>query len=509
MGKVIKIPAKTTASVVVETTKRKVAGYARVSTDMEEQATSYEAQVDYYTNYIKSRTDWEFAGMYTDEGISATNAKHRDGFNKMVEDALAGKIDLIITKSVSRFARNTVDSLTTVRKLKEKGVEIYFEKENIWTLDSKGELLITIMSSLAQEESRSISENTKWGQRKRFADGKGSLAYSRFLGYDKDFKINEKQAKTVRLIFKLFIAGYTCSHIAKKLTEMGEPTPAGKGTWYQTSVRSILKNEKYKGDALLQKYYTSDFLTKKQVDNNGEIPQYYVEDHHEAIIDKETFDFVQYELERRKHINYRSDCSFSGRIRCAECGGVYGRRKWHSNDKYARVVWQCNNKYKEKGNVRCRTTHIYEEKLKDSFLEIMRDVLKNKEKIISSAAISQEKAAKPIRLINKRDRLEKELECLEGKITINGAVTDPEYAKEYDGLVAEYNEKHDELNKLKLEIQHSKAEAVKIRDFIESLKEIKTVTEFDEDMWLNMIDEVWVHKKKIEFKFRGGFTVPA
>ncbi len=165
--------------------KRRVAGYARVSTDHEDQVTSYEAQVDYYTNYIKGRDDWEFVAIYTDEGISATNTKRREGFKAMVADALAGKIDLIVTKSVSRFARNTVDSLTTVRTLKEKGVEIYFEKENIWTLDAKGELLITIMSSLAQEESRSISENTTWGQRKRFADGKASVAYKRFLGYDR------------------------------------------------------------------------------------------------------------------------------------------------------------------------------------------------------------------------------------------------------------------------------------------------------------------------------------
>ena len=190
--------------------KRKVAGYARVSTDHDEQLTSYEAQVDYYTRYIKSRSDWEFAGMYTDEGISATNTKHREGFKRMIEDALSGKIDLIITKSVSRFARNTVDSLMTVRKLKDKGIEIYFEKENIWTLDAKGELLITIMSSLAQEESRSISENVTWGHRKRFADGKVSLAFSHFLGYERgadgNLVINKEQAETIKKYTGYFLA---------------------------------------------------------------------------------------------------------------------------------------------------------------------------------------------------------------------------------------------------------------------------------------------------------------
>ena len=200
-------------------TKRKVAGYARVSTDTEEQATSYEAQVDYYTRYIKTNPEWDFAGIYTDEGITATNTSHRDGFNRMIQDALDGKIDLIITKSVSRFARNTVDSLTTVRELKEKGIEIYFEKEKIWTLDAKGELLITIMSSLAQEESRSISENITWGKRKSFADGKASVSFTRFLGYDRgpngEFVINKEQAVTVRYIYKRFLEGLSTYQIEK------------------------------------------------------------------------------------------------------------------------------------------------------------------------------------------------------------------------------------------------------------------------------------------------------
>lgn len=189
MAKTVRaIPAtisRYTAAPIDSRKKRRVAGYAQVSTDHDDQVTSYAAQVDYYTNYIKGRDDWEFVGIYTDEGISATNTRHRDGFKRMVRDAMDGKIDLIVTKSVSRFARNTVDSLTTVRKLKDKGIEIYFEKENIWTLDAKGELLITIMSSLAQEESRSISENVTWGHRKRFADGKVCVPFGHFLGYDR------------------------------------------------------------------------------------------------------------------------------------------------------------------------------------------------------------------------------------------------------------------------------------------------------------------------------------
>ena len=233
---------------------------------------------------------------------SAQPTKKRDGFKQMVSDALAGKIDLIVTKSVSRFARNTVDSLVTVRQLKEKCVEVYFEKENIYTLDSKGELLITIMSSLAQEESRSISENVTWGQRKRMADGKVSMPYKQFLGYEKGEdglpKIIEKEAETVRLIYRMLLEGKTPSAIAKHLVNQGIPSPSGKKVWQVSTVKSILTNEKYKGDALLQKRFTIDFLTKTTKVNEGEVPQYYVQNSHPAIIEPDEFGAVQIEIER-------------------------------------------------------------------------------------------------------------------------------------------------------------------------------------------------------------------
>ena len=251
MRKITVIPAKLDQATFMpldQPARRKVAGYARVSTDSDEQKTSYEAQVRYYSNYIKSRNDWEFVNVYTDEGISGTNTKHRSGFNKMIEDALAGEIDLIVTKSVSRFARNTVDSLITVRKLKEKGIEVYFEKENIYTLDSKGELLITIMSSLAQEESRSISENVTWGQRKRMAEGKVTIPYGRFLGYRKGAnglpEIIPEEAETVRLIYRSFMEGMTPGKIAKMLMQKGIPAPGGGDKWYTHTINSILTNEK-------------------------------------------------------------------------------------------------------------------------------------------------------------------------------------------------------------------------------------------------------------------------
>jgi DNA invertase Pin-like site-specific DNA recombinase len=233
----------------------------------------------------------------------------------MVSDGLAGKFDLLVTKSVSRFARNTVDSLTTVRKLKEIGCEIWFEEQNIYTLDSKGELLITIMSSLAQEESRSISENVTWGQRKRMADGKVSLPYAQFLGYKKGEdglpKVVPVEADIVRLIFRLYMEGKTFSAIAKYLGSYGIPSPAGKETWQTAVVRSILTNEKYKGHALLQKTYCSDFLTKKMVKNEGQVQQYYVEDSHPAIIEPDEFDVVQVEM---LHQGYRKPTARHHRV---------------------------------------------------------------------------------------------------------------------------------------------------------------------------------------------------
>ena len=359
--KVTTIPATLnyfTSEITISTKKRRVAGYARVSTDHEDQLTSYEAQIDYYTNYIKSRNDWEFAGIYTDEGISGTSTKRREGFRTMIADAKAGKIDLIVTKSVSRFARNTVDSLTIIRELKDMGIEIYFEKENIWTLDSKGELLITIMSSIAQEESRSISENVTWGQRKRFADGKVSFAYSQVLrfykGADGQILVNQEQAKIVKIIFRMFLEGMSPHSIARKLTEMKIKSPAGKEKWSYNTVRRMLSNEKYKGDALLQKEFTVDFLQKKTKKNEGEVPQYYVEGNHEAIISPEVFDLVQAELEKRKRkkgSRYSGISIFSNKIKCGCCGSWFGSKVWHSTDKYKRVVYRCNHKYDSKNAI--------------------------------------------------------------------------------------------------------------------------------------------------------------
>jgi len=372
----------------------RVAAYARVSTDHEDQETSLAAQADYYKKKITEHPGWEFVEIYVDDGISGLSTNRRDGFNRMMEDCLAGHIDLVLTKSISRFARNTVDTVTAIRKLKEKGVGVYFEKENIFTTDSKGEFLLTLMSSLAQEESRSISENVTWGQRKRMADGKVSIAYSNFLGYDKGEEkytmvINEEQAVTVRRIFHLFLQGYTPHTIASLLTADRVPTPCGCDTWNQQTIRRMLSNEKYKGDALLQKEFTVDFLRKKKKKNEGELPQYYVEGDHEPIISPWLFDYVQKRLDSRFEIGntrYSGVTLFSSKLICDKCGSIYGPKPWHSTS-YNHLVWQCRRRHIKEN--KCLAFNIYDKLLHFAVHDIaMNEVCRrNIEQTVTAAVL--------------------------------------------------------------------------------------------------------------------------
>lgn len=503
-----------------EAVKRlRVAAYARVSTNSEEQLTSYEAQVDYYTRYIQSKPDeWDFVEVYTDEGITATNTKKRDGFNRMVADALAGKIDFIITKSISRFARNTVDTLTTVRKLKEKGIDIFFEKENIHTLDSKGELLITIMSSLAQEESRSISENVTWGQRKRFADGKVSLPYKRFLGYTRGPdglpEIVPEEAVVIRLIYRLFLYGKSPSAIATYLTDEGILTPSGKAVWRASVVESILTNEKYKGDAILQKKFTVDFLTKKQKVNEGEVAQYYVTNSHPAIIEPEIFDLVQYELKRRKEDGRWTSCAhpFSGKIFCGECGGVYGSKVWHSNTPYRCVVWQCNEKHRGQ---HCTTPHFTEREMQAAFLAAFNQVLDERDEIIAAYQDVMEALTDTADLDTERSQLQNELEVTEELIrkaineNAHNALDQQAYQQRYNDLCQRYEKAQARLGELENLRLERTAKRVKIKLFMEQLNARDMLVEvFDEELWYSTVDFVTVYEdKRLVFTFRDGRQV--
>ena len=437
----------------------------------------------------------------------------------MIADALDGKIDLIVTKSVSRFARNTVDSLTTVRQLKEKGIEIYFEKENIWTLDSKGELLITIMSSLAQEESRSISENVTWGQRKRFADGKVCVPFRRFLGYDRgkdgNLVLNKDEAPIIKRIYGMFLQGMTPYGIAKKLTEDGILTPAKKKNWSAGTVRSILTNEKYKGDALLQKSYTVDFLTKKKKVNEGEIPQYYVENNHEAIIDPAVFDMVQRELESRQAGKNRHSGThiFAGKIKCGQCGSWYGSKVWHSNSKYRRVVWQCNHKFS--GNEKCQTSHLDEDTIKDIFVKATNELLADKDEIIANFETMKATLFNTEDLENKKTELQNELEVTADLIqkiidkNAHTALDQSEYQRKYDSLVKRFDTTKATLELVTEQIKDKITRHKNLEIFLEELKnQAELMTEFDPLLWNSIVDCITVYKGcEVQVTYKNGMNI--
>ena len=507
MATVTKIPAtvsRYTAAPIAVKTKRKVAAYARVSTDHEDQLNSYEAQRDYYTNYIKGNDEWEFAGIYSDEGISGTSTKKREGFQQMVADALAGRIGLILTKSVSRFARNTVDSLTTIRELKAHGTEVYFEKENIWTFDSKGELLISIMSSLAQEESRSISLNVTWGWHKRFADGKPVVPFGRFLGYDRgehgELVINPEEAETVRIIYGEFLAGLSFAAIAKKLTGLGIPTPSGNAVWSGGTVKSILTNEKYKGCALLQKGYTEDYLTKKRVKNNGAVPQYFVEDSHPAIIEPAAFDRVQDLIDQRsRRGSFSGSTIFSAKIRCGECGEWYGSKVWHSTDKYRKVVWRCNGKYRKKDR-KCKTPHLTEDEIRVAFVRMINSI--DRKPLLADlreiqATYSSTDDLEP-RLRELDGRLNAEADAVQELIAQNARVAQnqDEYNARYDEMVSRYETTKAERDRVASEIRQRGIRRREFDRFIATLESLPgTITEFDEALWGSLVEHVTVYGK--------------
>lgn len=503
-----------------EQQKRRVAAYARVSTDSEEQLSSYEAQVEFYTRYIRSNPEWEFVHVYTDEGISGTNTKKREGFNQMVADALAGKIDLILTKSISRFARNTVDTLTTVRKLKEKQVEVYFEKENIYTLDAKGEVMITIMSSLAQEESRSISENITWGKRRSMEEGKFSLAYRYFLGYQKGengiLEIVEEEAKIVREIYRLFLDGWTIRAIADHLTGKGVPTPRGKRNWSVSTIMSILTNEKYKGDALLQKTYVADFLTKRVKKNRGEIPQYYIKDSHPAIIDPATFDLVQEEIERRRPNRRRlhRNSPFTAKIICGDCGGYYGRKVWHSNSEHRKHVWRCNRKYETETT--CSTPNLEEPDLQAAFVEAFNQVLGEKERYVAKfeelLPLLADASKLEGQLKEAKSRHGESMDALRQYMEENTRqIQDQEeYNRRFSGLDAECKKAEEEIESIRKEILARSGRKEQILRCLEELRGCgEILEEFDLGLWNSMVESVTVFaSRKLVFLFRDGTKVP-
>ena len=497
---------------------RKVAAYARVSTNTDEQYTSYEAQVNYYMKFIQERPDWKYVNVYADEGITGTNTRRRVEFNKMISDAVGGQIDLIITKSISRFARNTLDTISYVRKLKDKGVEVYFEKENLWTLDPKSELILTIMASIAQEESRSISQNVTWGKRVSFQSGKVSFAYKSFLGYRKEndkLVIDEDEAMIVKMIYRMFLVeGKSASGIASHLTSLHIKTPTGKSTkWTQNTIDSILRNEKYKGDALLQKKYTINYLSHILVKNTGQIPQYYVENNHPAIIDQDMWEQVRIELTRRNELGakYSSSDIFASKLICEDCGGFYGKKKWHSNSKYSRFVYQCNRKF-DKGKETCHTPNLMEDDIKLKFIEAYNLTMKDKKRIIQDSI-------ELIVLLTDTALLDKEVENLNDEMLVisellnklikensKSSMTQDDYNKKFAELTNRYERTKEKYEYIIKARDNKKVQALNLKAFISNLKRVDDkLSEWNEPVWMLLVKSAIVHRdKSITFQLNNG-----
>ncbi|MBM7614271.1 recombinase family protein [Alkaliphilus hydrothermalis] len=426
-------------------------------------------QVSHYTSFINENPNWTVVDIYTDEGITGTNTKKRTGLKKMIEDAKAGKIDLILTKSISRFGRNTVDVLKYSRELKEIGVAIEFEKERINTMEASGELMMTIFSSLAQEESRSISENSRWGIVKGFKDVKVFCNTNRFLGYDKDengnLVINEKEAEIVRRIYR-YLEGKSYHSIAKGLEKDNVPTVTGNKKWWDSSITIILTNEKYCGDLLQQKTITVDFLSHKRVKNKNYADQYYIEDNHEAIIPREVFERVQDEKERRALASnvrgdrnkYSNKYAFSSKIVCGNCKDTFKRRMWNSNKESKKIVWQCKTYIKE-GKDTCDAKAVDDLLLKDSFIKIFNEMQSNKEDFIKALMDNIEKVLAKRTDDSKVQEIEGRIEALKeelkGLIKLNskGQIDIEVYMEENNRIAHELEELRNDKAQIERDIK--------------------------------------------------------
>ena len=378
---------------VREIRKLRVAAYCRVSTELEQQQSSYDIQIEYYTRHIMQNPNWIFAGVFADDGRSATNTFRRDDFNQLMNQCMKGKVDMVITKSISRFARNTVDCISWVRKLKEKNVAVYFEKENLNTLDDSTEMILTILSSQAQEESRAISTNVKWGYARKFE--KGESTGQRSYGFRKaptgEMCIVEEEAAVIRNMARWFLDGDSLERIKHRLEDAGIETTTGKKIWSTGTIYNILINEKIMGDVLLQKTFTADYLTKRRVKNSGQQKQYYVKNHHEAIIPKTVYYKIQEEIARRSSLKkdgtrkgktaqgvYSSKYALTGIMVCNECGAHYRRTTWAKNGKKV-IVWRCINRL-EHGTKRCHESPTLKE-------EVIQEAIMGK---LHSLSIDQE-----------------------------------------------------------------------------------------------------------------------
>lgn len=489
--------------------KKKVCAYCRVSTDNEEQKTSYDAQVDEYTKRILENPNWQLVKIFADEGISGTSTKKRKEFNEMITAARNSEIDLILTKSFSRFARNTVNCLSYIRELRLLNVEIYFKKENIYSSDPKVDFLLTIMSSIAQEEARNISENVTWNVQKRFKEGVPVINTNRFLGYTKDRKggnlvIIPEEAEVVKTIFQLYTNGVGPNEICRKLMAKGYKTGAGKTKWTQSTLTSILKNEKYCGDLIQQKSVTIDYLSHKRVKNKELAPKFHIENNHEPIIDKNTFLLAQKIRndradkrgdENKNYSKYTKTYPFSSLIVCNRCGRTLKRRYWNYGYPSARIMQQCGGYLEGKGN--CNAKAVYQEVLEGATIQMLNIVFIKNINVMNTIQSVIEATIKvsDVEIKINTIRADKEVKETLLENLVDMKMKNPSFA---DSLFnAKYQVLSHEINKLNFDIQ--KLETVYMENYNtkERLLKIKEVLNSQSDEITDIQTDVlraFIHK---------------
>ena len=512
---VICIPAKPEA---VRASKRqlRVAAYCRVSTDDEEQLTSYEAQKNYYTDKIMTNKEWTMAGIFADEGITGTSARKRPEFLRMIRQCKQGKIDVVLTKSISRFARNTVDCLNYVRALKELGIAVIFEKENMNTLEIDSEILITMLGAFAQSESESISANVRWGIRQAMKEGKATIQYKYLYGYrkgdDSKPEIIPDQAEVVRKIYDLFLSGTPVRGIQEYLNANSVPNINGESKWARSAIDSILTNEKYCGDVLLQKTYIDDCINKKVKKNTGQLPMYLVQNHHEGIISRETFDAAQAELARRSagkspskknaptgRSRYSSKYALSDRLYCGECGTRYQRCTWRNRDGSKRSVWRCVSRV-DYGSKYCHDSPtLDEEPLHRAILAALNSAVKDKNDIVYNLKAAMEKELAPVagqqlslsEIDNQLERLNTEF----SKVLAEASESGDQAA--YSDRFREIMQKQTALKAQRDEMQRMLAESGEAAAHIEQCRQAaettpSAISEWDEALIRQVVESVTV-----------------
>lgn len=531
-AKVIIIPAKPEAA-AQQTVKRqlRVAAYCRVSTDDEEQLTSYEAQQNYYTDKIMTNRDWTMAGIFADEGITGTSARKRPEFLKMIRMCKQKKIDIVLTKSISRFARNTVDCLNYIRALRALGIAVIFEKENINTLEADSEILITMLGAFAQSESESISANVRWGKRQAMREGKAIIQYDRLYAYEKgddgNPRIIPEQAEVVRSIYNQYLTGASLRMIKERLESEQILNVAGNPQWTITAIRGILTNEKYCGDVLLQKTYISDCISRKVIRNTGQLPMYLLQNHHDGIVERKTFDAVQTEMARRSAgkspskknaptglTSYASKYALSERLVCGECGTLYRRCTWSKGGK-KRVVWRCVSRL-DYGTKYCHDSPtLDEEPLQRTILASINAVMSKKDTLIRQITSAMELEIVPVpgesmSLADIEHRLG-ELNDQTRKLVAEAARTEDSSA--YTSQLREIVNETAELKEKRAFIQERRrndALAARRVDAATVALEQATayISQWDETIIRQLVDTVKVHSaEKITVFLRGGIQV--